>query len=76
MEGTPGRHPRRRKGLHCLASDIRIQNRKSADMAEILAAVATKILVGIVETIILRLVWQMWSAYLPYLRRAFAPAAV
>ncbi|MEV6840372.1 hypothetical protein AB0N17_38750 [Streptomyces sp. NPDC051133] len=43
-------------------------------MAEILAAVATKIVVALVEALVLRLVWQMWSAYAISLRRAFAPA--
>ncbi|WP_189186730.1 hypothetical protein [Streptomyces albiflavescens] len=44
-------------------------------MAEILAAVATKITVALVEAIVLRLVWQLWSAYSRSLRTAFAPAA-
>ncbi|MEV7686119.1 hypothetical protein ACFW1F_29190 [Streptomyces bungoensis] len=44
-------------------------------MAEILAAVATKILAGLVEAIALRLLWQLWSAYAPVLRGAFRPAA-
>ncbi|WP_433448123.1 hypothetical protein ACQPXS_07380 [Streptomyces sp. CA-142005] len=44
-------------------------------MAEILAAVATKILAALVEAIVLRLVWQLWSAYSPYLRKASAPVA-
>ncbi|MGW7522076.1 hypothetical protein [Streptomyces sp. NPDC054783] len=68
-------HLWRRKRLHCLVPDIRIQNRKSANMAEILATVAMKIVVALAEAIILRLVWQLWSAYAPTLRRAFAPAA-
>ena len=51
------------------------ENRKSADMAEILAAVATKIVVALVEALLLRLVWQLWSAYAPTLLRAFAPTA-
>lgn len=51
------------------------ENRKSTNMAEILAAVATKILAALVEAIVLRLVWQLWSAYSPYLRKASAPVA-
>lgn len=49
--------------------------RKSANMAEILAAVATKIAVALVEAIVLRLVWQLWSACSQSLRTAFAPVA-
>ncbi|WP_189308887.1 hypothetical protein [Streptomyces brasiliensis] len=44
-------------------------------MAEILAAVATKIAVALVEAIVLRLVWQLWSACSQSLRTAFAPVA-
>ncbi|MFI9803176.1 hypothetical protein ACIHEJ_02160 [Streptomyces sp. NPDC052301] len=43
-------------------------------MAEILAAVATKIVVALVEALVLRLVWQMWSAHAVSLRKAFTPA--
>ncbi|MFD5792111.1 hypothetical protein ACFWIO_00985 [Streptomyces diastatochromogenes] len=44
-------------------------------MAEILAAVATKIVVALLEAIVLRLVWQLWTTYARSLRTAFAPAA-
>lgn len=44
-------------------------------MAEILAAVATKIVGALVEALVLRLLWQMWSAYSPSLLRVVRPAA-
>ncbi|WP_225829958.1 hypothetical protein [Streptomyces sp. NK08204] len=44
-------------------------------MAEILAAVATKIAVAVVEAIVMRLLWQLWSAYAGSARTAWAPAA-
>ncbi|MFI6493247.1 hypothetical protein [Streptomyces sp. NPDC050564] len=51
------------------------QHRKSANMVEILAAVATKIAVALAEAIILRLAWELWAAYSRSLRPAFIPAA-
>lgn len=56
------------------AADTAPEYRKSADMGQILVAVATKISVALAETIILRLVWQMWAAYGQRLRTAAAPA--
>ncbi|WP_167459007.1 MULTISPECIES: hypothetical protein [Streptomyces] len=44
-------------------------------MAEILAAVATKIAVALAEAFIMRLVWQLWSAYSRSVRTVSAPAA-
>ncbi|MFE1882035.1 hypothetical protein [Streptomyces diastatochromogenes] len=44
-------------------------------MAEILAAVATKIAVALLEAIVLRLVWQLWTTYTRSLRTAVAPGA-
>jgi hypothetical protein len=44
-------------------------------MVEILAAVATKIAVAVVEALVLRLVWQLWTTYARSLRTAFVTAA-
>ncbi|GAA3368277.1 hypothetical protein GCM10020367_06000 [Streptomyces sannanensis] len=45
-------------------------------MAEILAAVATKIIVALAEAIILRLIRELWAACSRSLRTVFVPAAV
>ncbi|MEU0835312.1 hypothetical protein [Streptomyces sp. NPDC005969] len=51
--------------------------RKSATMAEFLAAVAMKIAVALAEAIILRLVWELWATCSRSIRTGFVvPAAV
>ncbi|GAA3480006.1 hypothetical protein GCM10018966_065030 [Streptomyces yanii] len=62
--------------MHCRVSDPAPEYRKSATMAEILAAVAMKIVVALAEAIILRLVWELWATCSRSIRTAFVPAAV
>ncbi|MFJ7904253.1 hypothetical protein ACIQ6V_27845 [Streptomyces sp. NPDC096198] len=43
-------------------------------MGEILVAVAAKIGIAVAETIILRLAWQLWTAYTRHQHTGTAPA--